>query len=149
VYGYQPYPIFNGYNQAYDLPATSPTCYAQPQGPAWTPEQNVYVGYTVDPYEPFAVQLNELQGIRSGQIPHQQNAWNNYGNGTGMNINVGNVGAHKKKAKKNKRRKFNSNKGRDRVEEHKVGEQTEVEAKVEPEETNVETKVEVNLEEQD
>jgi hypothetical protein len=72
-YGYQPFPLFNGYTQTYDFPATPPPYSAQPQGAVpWYPQQNGYVSYTVNSQEPFDDQFRELQGVRNGYVPSQQ-----------------------------------------------------------------------------
>jgi hypothetical protein len=72
-YGYQPFPLFNGYTQAYDFLATPPPYSAQPQGAVhWYPQQDGYVSYTVNSQEPFDDQFRELQGVRNGYFPSQQ-----------------------------------------------------------------------------
>ncbi|KAL1798747.1 hypothetical protein ACET3X_002784 [Alternaria dauci] len=112
-YGYQPYPLFNGYTQAYEYELTSPPpCPAQFQGAVpWYPQQNGYNGYVdyrADQYEPFADQFTELQGVRNGCIPGQQNTWHHYGTEGYMNNNNNyNNNVPKKIAKKNKRKKMN------------------------------------------
>ncbi|KAG9194610.1 hypothetical protein G6011_04645 [Alternaria panax] len=127
-YGYQPFPIFNGYTQAYEFQATPPPYSPQPEGAAsWYPQQNGHVGYTIDSHEPFADQFTELQGVRDGHIPSQK-TW--YHDGTGNYFNNYNNDAPKNNAKKNKRKKFNRlNKAQDRAEEQNGEPSTQAEPK--------------------
>ncbi|CAN9282152.1 unnamed protein product [Alternaria alternata] len=126
--GYQPFPIFNGYTQAYEYHATPPPYSTQTQGAAsWHPQQDGHVSYTVNPNEPFADQFIELQGVRNGYVPGQ-NTWYHYGNGN--YINNYNNDVPKKSTKKNKRKKNSRfNKVRDRAVEQMGESATQAEPK--------------------
>ncbi|KAI4952255.1 hypothetical protein J4E91_003717 [Alternaria rosae] len=113
-YGYQPYPLYDGYthyyNQVhnpYDFRATPPMHYAQPQGPT------SYVGYTVGSPEAFGTQFSDIHGLRAGRMSSQNTHWDRYATGNGMDPNTA---TYKKKSKKNKRKNY-KNRARDQDQE--------------------------------
>jgi hypothetical protein len=155
-YGYQPYPLFDGYTQSYESHPPPPNYYAPPPGPVWTPPQNGYVGYAVEHQEAFAGQFSRVQDARAGNILYQP--WDRYGTGNGVKLDSAIDAFKKKKAKKNKRKKFNNkyNRAMRRGEEREQQrgqneeEQTEVEANAQVGETDKgKGKAIIDTEEQD
>ncbi|KAI4704093.1 hypothetical protein J4E81_001157 [Alternaria sp. BMP 2799] len=109
-YGYQPYPLYDGYTHYYnqvhnpfDFHATPPMNYVQPQGPMWNHEQFSSIEYTADTPEPFTNQHREVNGVRAGTMPYQNNHQGRYQNGNGVDPNTG----LRRRPRKNNRRKYN------------------------------------------
>ncbi|KAI4623727.1 hypothetical protein J4E80_003539 [Alternaria sp. BMP 0032] len=109
-YGYQPYPLYDGYTHYYnqvhnpfDFHATPPMNYVQPQGPMWNHEQFSSIEYTAGTPEPFTNQHREVNGVRAGTMPYQNNHQGRYQNGNGVDPNTG----LRRRPRKNNRRKYN------------------------------------------
>ncbi|KAI4646860.1 hypothetical protein J4E93_005084 [Alternaria ventricosa] len=114
-YGYQPYPLYDGYTHYYnqvhnpfDMHATPPMHYVQPQGPMWTQTQTSYIGYTEGTPDAFTDQHREVNSVRAGRMPYQNPHGEHHQTGNGANPNT----AYRRRPRKNNRKRY-QNRARD------------------------------------